>query len=122
MLETVPDRLPAESQPLLEQVDQCEHARPAIEADDVHVDAQRALERRRREQVGHQLLDIDAALDHLDRALRLDPDLETARLLRAAAREMAGDFAAARADAKAALTDNPDCAPAARLLERLPEH
>jgi tetratricopeptide (TPR) repeat protein len=66
--------------------------------------------------------DIDAALDHLDRALRLDPDLETARLLRAAAREMAGDFAAARADAEAALTDNPDCAPAARLLERLPEH
>jgi len=66
--------------------------------------------------------DIDAALGHLDHALRLDPDLEAARLLRATARELAGDVAGARADARAALTDNPDCAPAARLLERLAEH
>jgi tetratricopeptide (TPR) repeat protein len=65
--------------------------------------------------------DIGAALDHLDRALQLDPDLEAALLLRATAREMAGDITGARADARAALDDNPDCAPAARLVERLAE-
>ncbi len=65
--------------------------------------------------------DIDAALSHLDRAVELDPQLESARLLRATAREMAGDLDGARADARAALVDNPDCAPAVRLLERLDE-
>lgn len=63
--------------------------------------------------------DVDAALHHLDRAVQLDPDLEAARLLRATAREMAGDLVGARADARAALADNPNCTPADRLLERL---
>ncbi len=62
--------------------------------------------------------DIGAALEHLDRAVMLDADLESAYLLRATAREMAGDLAGARDDAQTALAANPDCAPARRLLER----
>jgi tetratricopeptide (TPR) repeat protein len=63
--------------------------------------------------------DVDAAIEHLDRALELAPGLESARLLRASAREMSGDLDSARADARAALGRNPQCTPAARLLERL---
>ena len=51
MSEPALDRIAPELQPLGQQLDQVEHARPAVEADDVHVDAHRALERRRREQV-----------------------------------------------------------------------
>jgi hypothetical protein len=49
----------------------------------------------------------------------LDADLESARLLRATARQMAGDLAGARNDARTALIANPDCAPARALIERL---
>jgi tetratricopeptide (TPR) repeat protein len=63
--------------------------------------------------------DVDAALEHLDRALALDPQSESARLLRAAAREMAGDVDGSRDDARAALAANPSCAPARRMLEHL---
>jgi tetratricopeptide (TPR) repeat protein len=65
--------------------------------------------------------DIEAAMQHLDRALTLEPGLESARLLRASARETGGDLEGARSDARAALAANPDCAPAIRLLERLGE-
>ena len=41
----------AELEPLLEQSDEIESLRPAIEADDVHVHTHRALERGCREQV-----------------------------------------------------------------------
>jgi tetratricopeptide (TPR) repeat protein len=54
----------------------------------------------------------------LDRALALDPRLETALLLRAHARDGLGDRAGARADWEAALAVNPECAPARRALER----
>ena len=63
--------------------------------------------------------DVDAALEHLDRALALDPRSESARLLRAAARELAGDVDGSRDDARAALAANPSCAPARRMLEHL---
>lgn len=63
--------------------------------------------------------DVEAALTQLDRALTLDSRLESGRLLRATAREMAGNLAGAREDARAALAANPDCSPARALLERL---
>ena len=43
MIETLRDRFLAELQPFLEHLDQIEHARPAVQADDIHVDAHRAL-------------------------------------------------------------------------------
>jgi len=63
--------------------------------------------------------DVDGALAHLDRALSLDAQSESARLLRATAREMAGDVDGARDDARAALAANPGCTPARRMLEQL---
>jgi len=60
--------------------------------------------------------DVAEALRRLDRALELDPGLESARLLRAVAHEKAGDPAAAERDWQAALRANPQCRPA---LDRL---
>jgi tetratricopeptide (TPR) repeat protein len=60
--------------------------------------------------------DVAEALRRLDRALELDPQLESARLLRAVAHDKAGDPAAADRDWQAALRANPQCRPA---LERL---
>ena len=60
--------------------------------------------------------DVAEALRRLDRALELDPGLESARLLRAVAHEKAGDPAAAERDWQAALRANPQCRPA---LERV---
>ena len=63
--------------------------------------------------------DVDAALAHLDRALALDPGSESARVLRATAREHAGDVEGARDDARTVLAANPRCTPARRLLDRI---
>jgi tetratricopeptide (TPR) repeat protein len=63
--------------------------------------------------------DVGAALAHLDRALALDPGSESARLLRATAREQAGDVGGARDDARTVLAANPRCTPARRLLDRI---
>jgi tetratricopeptide (TPR) repeat protein len=60
--------------------------------------------------------DVTEALRRLDRALELDPLLESARLLRAVAHDKAGDPEAAERDWQAALRANPQCRPA---LERL---
>ena len=62
--------------------------------------------------------DLKAGIAVLDRALALDPRLETALLLRAHARDGLGDRAGARADWEAALAINPECAPARRALEK----
>lgn len=63
--------------------------------------------------------DVDAALAHLDRALALDPGSESARVLRATAREQAGDVEGARDDARTVLAANARCTPARRLLDRI---
>jgi tetratricopeptide (TPR) repeat protein len=60
--------------------------------------------------------DLEQALRHLDRALELDPTLESALLLRAVAHRESGDQDAARADWRAALDRNPRCLPAAEAL------
>ena len=60
MLQAPLHGLAPELEPLLQHIQEVEHPRPALEVDNVHVDAHRALERRRREQVRHQLFDIDA--------------------------------------------------------------
>ncbi len=60
--------------------------------------------------------DVAEALRRLDRALELDPRLESARLLRAVAHDKAGNQAAAERDWQAALRANPQCRPA---LERV---
>ena len=63
--------------------------------------------------------DVAEALRRLDRALELDPGLESARLLRAVAHEKMGNEAAAARDWQAALRANPQCRPA---LERVGSH
>lgn len=60
--------------------------------------------------------DVVEAVHRLDRALELDPQLESARLLRAVAHDKAGDPAAAERDWQVALRANPQCRPA---LERV---
>jgi tetratricopeptide (TPR) repeat protein len=55
-------------------------------------------------------------IELLDRALGLDPRLESALLLRALGREQLGDRAGAEADWRTALELNPDCAPARQSL------
>jgi tetratricopeptide (TPR) repeat protein len=60
--------------------------------------------------------DLVEAVRRLDRALELDPGLESARLLRAVAHDKAGNQAAAERDWQAALRANPQCRPA---LERV---
>jgi tetratricopeptide (TPR) repeat protein len=62
--------------------------------------------------------DLKEGIAVLDRALSLDPRLETALLLRAHARNALGDRAGARGDWRAVLAINPDCAPARRELEK----
>jgi hypothetical protein len=64
VLEPAPDRRGAELQPLLEQRPQAEDGGPAVEADDVDVDANGPLELRRREQVVHQRIEIDLGFGH----------------------------------------------------------
>ncbi len=74
MLQTPLYGLAPELQPLLQHVDEREHPWAPVEADHVHVDAHRALQRGRREQVRHQLLDVDASLladDQPDRILMI---------------------------------------------------
>lgn len=61
--------------------------------------------------------DLKAGIAVLDRALSIDPRLETALLLRARARDALGDRDSAREDWRAALAINPDCAPASKALE-----
>lgn len=63
--------------------------------------------------------DVREAKRLLDHALELDPGLESARLLRALAHRALGETAAARADWRRALADNPDCLPARRGLDEL---
>ncbi len=55
----------------------------------------------------------------LDRALELDPDLESARLLRALAHEKLGEIDEAAADWRRVLEGNPDAAPAREGLARI---
>jgi tetratricopeptide (TPR) repeat protein len=55
----------------------------------------------------------------LDRALELDPDLESARLLRALAHEDLGETEAAAADWRRVLESNPDATPAREGLDRI---
>jgi len=64
--------------------------------------------------------DLTEAIRLLDRALELDPGLESALLLRALAYKEAGDAAAAKADWRAALDCNPQCRPAKEALAVLP--
>jgi tetratricopeptide (TPR) repeat protein len=63
--------------------------------------------------------DLRAAVERLDRALRLDPSLEAARLLRAVAYQRLGETARAEADWKEALRRNPACQPARRGMDEL---
>ena len=69
--QAIPDRVLAKFEPFPEYLHQPEQARASVQADDVHVDAQRSLQRRRGEQVRHQFLDIDAALPADDQARRI---------------------------------------------------
>jgi tetratricopeptide (TPR) repeat protein len=62
--------------------------------------------------------DLDEAERLLDHALELQPDLESALLLRAHAHDLAGDGVAARADWQRAVEANPDCRPARHRLDR----
>jgi tetratricopeptide (TPR) repeat protein len=64
--------------------------------------------------------DVAEALRRLERALELDPRLESARLLRALAHDKAGDLAAAERDWQAALRANPQCRPARDRLHQEP--
>jgi tetratricopeptide (TPR) repeat protein len=59
-------------------------------------------------------------IELLDRALAIDPRLESALLLRALGREQLGDRAGAEADWRTALGLNPDCAPARESLAGYP--
>lgn len=59
-------------------------------------------------------------IELLDRALALDPRLESALLLRAFGREQLGDRTGAEADWRTALELNPDCAPARQSLAGAP--
>ncbi len=61
--------------------------------------------------------DLEAAVDRLDRALVVEPDLEAALLLRAEAFRRLGDAEAARADWRRALEVNPASQPARWALE-----
>ena len=61
--------------------------------------------------------DLDEAVRLLSHALELEPELETARLLRAEASARLGEDAAAAADWRAALERNPHCAPARKRRE-----
>jgi tetratricopeptide (TPR) repeat protein len=63
--------------------------------------------------------DVTEARRLLSHALKLEPTLESARLLRALAHERLGELEAARSDLDAALEANPDCAPAQEVLARL---
>ncbi len=63
--------------------------------------------------------DLAEALRLLNRALELDPGLESALLLRALANERLGEADAAETDLRAALDHNPDCLPARRALDRI---
>ena len=47
MLQTAFDRIFSKLEPLFEKTDEIERTRPPVEADDVHVDAAGAFERRR---------------------------------------------------------------------------
>jgi tetratricopeptide (TPR) repeat protein len=60
--------------------------------------------------------DLDEAIRHLDRALELDPALESALLLRALAHRELGDDKASETDLRSALDINPRCLPAKRAL------
>ncbi len=60
--------------------------------------------------------DLNEAVRLLDRALELEPHLETALLLRAEARQQMGDVSGAAADRREALLLNPNCRPAASAL------
>jgi len=60
--------------------------------------------------------DLEEALRHLDRALELEPDLESALLLRAHAYEKMGKGDLAATDRAKALARNPTCGPALRAL------
>jgi tetratricopeptide (TPR) repeat protein len=64
--------------------------------------------------------DLPAARALLDRALELEPGLESALLLRAYAWDLEGNPVRAAADARAALAGNPACAPARQRLESGP--
>jgi tetratricopeptide (TPR) repeat protein len=64
--------------------------------------------------------DPEAARALLDRALELEPGLESALLLRALAWDLSGEPARAESDARAALAANPACAPARHRLETGP--
>ena len=61
--------------------------------------------------------DIDEAVRLLSHALDLEPELETARLLRAEAYSRLGEDDAAAADWRAALEGNPHCTPARKRLK-----
>jgi len=60
--------------------------------------------------------DLREATRLLTKALGLEPNLESARLLRAHAFDRLGDEANARSDWRRALAANPECAPARRAL------
>jgi tetratricopeptide (TPR) repeat protein len=64
--------------------------------------------------------DVPGGIALLDEALRLDPRLEGALLLRAWAHQKLGDRAAAAADWRAALSLNPECTPARKGLAGQP--
>lgn len=64
--------------------------------------------------------DVEEAIRLLDSALKLEPGLESALLLRAYAHDQAGDDAAAERDWRAALKVNPDCKPALERLQQAP--
>jgi tetratricopeptide (TPR) repeat protein len=61
--------------------------------------------------------DLNEAVRLLTEALEVEPELESARLLRAFAYDQLGEPEAAAADWRAALDRNPDCEPARRGLE-----
>jgi tetratricopeptide (TPR) repeat protein len=61
--------------------------------------------------------DFEAALEHLEEALAVNPTLESARVLKAVTLERMERAEEAISQWKALLEDNPDCIPAQRRLE-----
>ncbi len=92
-------------------------ARRAIELDPSNASAWVTLAKPPAFKPGRDDADRAEALEMLDEALTLDPDHETARVMRGRMLYELGDEAAARSEWSSVLKQNPRCRPARDLLE-----